>query len=126
MDIQRDMMSDIPAMRPSNPTEMNINIQEPLEISKPESPLSMHKGKIIEGTRGTSLDHGSIIKILELKDLEESSKQELSQGEITPSGSPLPTLESPRPKELPGKTMTFVTLPLSHDPYESYNNFSWH
>ena len=44
MDIQRDLMSDIPAMRPSNPTEMNINIQEPLEISKPESPLSMHKG----------------------------------------------------------------------------------
>ena len=35
MDIQRDLMSDIPAMRPSNPTEMNINIQEPLEISKP-------------------------------------------------------------------------------------------
>ena len=47
MDIQRDMMSDIPAMRPSNPTEMNINIQEPLEISKPESPLSMHKGNAL-------------------------------------------------------------------------------
>jgi len=54
MDIQRDLMSDIPAMRPSNPTEMNINIQEPLEISKPESPLSMHKGNYIGGA---SLDH---------------------------------------------------------------------
>ena len=27
-------------------SSMNINIQEPLEISKPESPLSMHKGNI--------------------------------------------------------------------------------
>ena len=44
MDIQRDF-GTIPAMRPSNPTEMNINIgQEPLEISKPESPLSINKG----------------------------------------------------------------------------------
>ena len=103
MDIQRDLMSDIPAMRPSNPTEMNINIQEPLEISKPESPLSMHKGNI------KGVPHLTITKILELTDLEESSKQELSQGEITPSGSPLPILESPGTKELPGEIMTFVT-----------------
>ena len=47
MDVQRDLMSDIPVMRPSNPTEMNVNLQEPLEISKPESPLSMHKGNDI-------------------------------------------------------------------------------
>ena len=111
MDIQRDLMSDIPAMRPSNPTEMNINIQEPLEISKPESPLSMHKGNrflpIVVIIVGKSLDPIIKIKILELADLEESSKQELSQGEITPSGSPLPTLESPGPKERSGETMTF-------------------
>ena len=56
---------------------------------------------------GKSLDPIITIKILELTDLEESSKQELSQGEITPSGSPLPTLESP--KELSGETMTSVT-----------------
>ena len=55
---------------------------------------------------GKSLDPIIKIKILELTDLEESSKQELSQGEITPSGSPLPTLESPGPKELSGETMT--------------------
>jgi len=55
----------------------------------------------------------------ELTDLEESSKQELSQGEITPSGSPLPTLESPGPKELSGPSMENTPEKVYFEPTQS-------